>query len=645
MTPFVPRPTLTFALAVVGHRPKRLRDLEKIRQRLANVFAAMSQACLREYDGAAAFYVSNAGGDATREPFRMRLLTGFAEGADQMAAELAPPAWEVEAILVGRQADYETAYLPEHSSDGTDRREEFRLSLKRAGDRIVELPEIHVRLARGAAVATHEEIDAARQAGYARQGDFLTRQVDLIVAVWDGERPEKRGSTGDVVMTALRRGVPVLWLSASGDRDPWLLTRPEDVERETDAPDALEGPLQDLMTRILRPPAAISPKAGERPPRKRLEDFLAEQSHAFTEWTAYDNLKHGLRFWTWRRRIQLSDLELARRHWRPFLDRAPHGTDYRERLERVLLPRFQAAGQIATYYSHAYRSAYVLAYAMATLAVFVSLFGTLPFLHLELFLSVAVKLGLVAVEVGLIGYIIFIVRAGTRNDWHGRWLDARALAERLRHSRFLALMGRCDVAGEDNEISSTGPAWTSWYLRATIRELGLPFGPLDAAYQRNALLAARDYEVNEQIDFNTKNHAALTHLNHGLHFVGDASFIATLVLLIMFLVGYLIGLALSVNPKTLDLWKSCLVLFTGVLPALGAATAGMRFTGGFEDFAERSRETADWLGRLESLYDRALDRVEFELTGDALAETARIMTEDLDDWRSLYARRILTLPS
>jgi len=101
-------------------------------------------------------------------------------------------------------------------------------------------------------------------------------------------------------------------------------------------------------------------------------------------WTAYDCLKRGWRIWTWRLRIPHDDREAVRRQWRPFLDRAPQGKDFRERLERVLLPRFQAADQVATHYSHAYRGAYVLAYFLATVAVFVTLLGTLPFVPHDL---------------------------------------------------------------------------------------------------------------------------------------------------------------------------------------------------------------------------------------------------------------------
>jgi hypothetical protein len=220
------------------------------------------------------------------------------------------------------------------------------------------------------------------------------------------------------------------------------------------------------------------------------------------------------------------------------------------------------------------------------------------------------------------------------------------------------LMGRGDVAHDDGEISSKGAAWTAWYLRATIRELGLPFGPLDAAYQRNALLAAREFELEEQLDFNIGNHRRLAELNHRLHTWGNLCFFTTAAVLILFLLGYVFHLAHPMEfhtengrcsprsslPCVLDYLKYYAVLLAAVLPAMGAATAGVRFTGDFEQFAERSRETAERLGRLQTAYERALDRDEFDLTAATLAETARIMAEDLSDWRSLYARKLLGLP-
>ena len=126
-------------------------------------------------------------------------------------------------------------------------------------------------------------------------------------------------------------------------------------------------------------------------------------------WTAYDCLKRGWRIWTWRVRIPLEDRDAVLKSWKPFLERAPEGGGFRERLESVLLPRYHAADQVATHYSHAYRSAYALAYFLATFAVFVSLFGTLPFIPHDPPESLTVKAILVVIELAVIGTIIAIV--------------------------------------------------------------------------------------------------------------------------------------------------------------------------------------------------------------------------------------------
>ena len=633
---------------------------------MREAFASIDVACADEFARARAAHAVNPEAAADGKAYRVRLLTGFAEGTDLMAARLAPPHWEVEGILPAPKAMYEARFAPDNSSDGADRRSEFGDALKRAGGRIVELPNIAARSSRSSKKPTNREIEAAAQAGYARQGVFMLRQIDLLIAVWDGEQSERHGDTAEVVAKALSNGAPVLWLSSTDDRPPWLLTQQGDVEPETDPPNALDGPLQDAIARSVRPPSARAADAAAAKDTAgvRLEAFLRMKRRHVCRWTAYNALKIGWAFWRWRPTIPLDDINAVRDDWGPFLDRAPDGDGFRERLERILLPRFHAADQIATYYSHAYRSAYVLAYTLSTLAVGVTLVSTLPLLPRDGMAGLHVKAVLVVVELLLIAALISIVRAGRRGHWHGRWLDTRALAEQLRHARFLALVGETKLSRRLNPTSPAGESWVAWYLRATIRELGLPFGSLDPAYQRKALIATREYEVAGQITFNKENRVALQHLNHRLHWWGDLFFFAVAVVLVAYLIAWAIN-ALSDAPAIIATISACVedcgrdgplgcalaaakpwvVFLAAMLPAMGAATAGLRFTGDFEGFANRSRETEEGLSEMLEVFERAEDRLEFELTAETLASTARAMNEDLSGWRELYARKRLDLPA
>ena len=156
----------------------------------------------------------------------------------------------------------------------------------------------------------------------------------------------------------------------------------------------------------------------------------------------------------------------------------------------MLLPRFVWADTLAVHYSHFYRSAYVLAYLLSAAAVFVALVGV-TVRHTE-----DPQVMLMLFELLAIGFIMTIVWLGHRWHWHERWLEYRALAERLRHGRFLAFVS------EFGRIHEAAPRpgmrempWMLWYVRATMREIGLPTALLGSTYQwrlLDATLELRD---------------------------------------------------------------------------------------------------------------------------------------------------------
>jgi hypothetical protein len=44
---------------------------------------------------------------------------------------------------------------------------------------------------------------------YAAAGEHVMATVDALVAIWDGQPPDGKGGTGDTVMAARERGIPV----------------------------------------------------------------------------------------------------------------------------------------------------------------------------------------------------------------------------------------------------------------------------------------------------------------------------------------------------------------------------------------------------------------------------------------------------
>src|SRR6266511_558995 len=88
-----PKPRLTLRVGVTGHRPNKLHGpaVARIAQQLPQVFAVIEQAAAKILPESQSFYAP--------ESAVMRLICGFAEGADQIAVAACPAGWHIEAIL------------------------------------------------------------------------------------------------------------------------------------------------------------------------------------------------------------------------------------------------------------------------------------------------------------------------------------------------------------------------------------------------------------------------------------------------------------------------------------------------------------------------------------------------------------------
>ena len=179
-----------------------------------------------------------------------------------------------------------------------------------------------------------------------------------------------------------------------------------------------------------------------------------------------------------------------------------------------------------------YRSAYVLAYLLSTVAVFIALGGVFA-AHVD------EKALVVVAEIIVKGSIIALILLGRHWRWHERWLDYRALAKSLRHGRFLAYLSEVGRA-HDHLSSATArrSTWIVWYLRATMRELILPSAVLDGTYRWRILSATATNEIEKQIQYHEENRRTAHHIDHALHNVGLFCFLATFFVLALFLVGY-----------------------------------------------------------------------------------------------------------
>ncbi|MFI5014338.1 MAG: hypothetical protein ACHQAY_18535 [Hyphomicrobiales bacterium] len=527
------------------------------------------------------------------------------------------------------------------------------------------------------------EYQRLRDAGYVRSAGIMLSQIDLLVAVWDGRREEGVAGTAHVVRGAVEAAIPVVWISTLEDSFARMVEDLEDDGRPV-APDAdcLGGSLSEALSRVVSMPAesVLTRSARHAPTAPQamdaLRDFFSEEWPKPSRWVTYDLFKRRVERKALRLAIHPEPLSSYGEPWQAFLQEAPVAGPLSVRIAEILLPRYAWADALAVDYAHRYRSAYFNAFLLAALTVSVALVGV--FVHqffATLLDQLAFKAILVLVELFLIRWIYKIVTTGQRARWRERWVEYRALAELLWSARFLAYFGqygRVQRGGGDLESTTD---WFLWYLRATLRELGLPDAVLDGTYQRAHLVAVEKHVIAAQLKYHRDNAKTLERMHHGLHQVGYGLFAATYVMLILFLLGgvcfavwmriegiswQIFGLegvlastgqvsrphgAIENQGAWLVYAMSSITFLAAFLPMLGAVLGGIRESGDFDRFSARSDKTADALQELAAEVAHAKSKLRLETTLDVLFSTAQVLTDDLAAWQAVYGRKRLDLPA
>jgi hypothetical protein len=662
------KPRLALQIGIAGHRANKLDPESRaavdhaLRTLYAMIGEAIGKIALETQDRTY----------ATAAPL-IRIVSGLAEGADRIAITASPADWRLEAILPMPRSEYARDFLV--NAAASESNTEFERLLARAAS-VTELP-----LLPGIDVRD----DAGRAQHYHALAAFLVRQIDLLVAVWDGQQADGPGGTGAVVARACNEGRPVLWIDPKhAETSRRLLALDAAAHTDHRCQPLNAGAVDRLLRDILMPPAPPVSAHGDHHGAHGNENGAGE--HAATAKTiaqlpsyfalrwpkpmhwpfAYNLLRWlaGAGRWSWP--IAYPSYDDLAKSWDGFFAAiagrpSRNAAEFNGRVRSILLPRSIWADALAWYYGHLYRSAYVSIFILAGLSVPV---GLCYLFFLESPAVLDIKAGFVFVELAIIGTVVVVVQLGVRRHWHAVWLATRELSELLRLGRSLAYVGalRDFVAAPQALGRETIP---SWYVRATFREIGLPSGVLDANYLRHVLNAALTTEIEEQRAYHTANTRNLEKIHHMLHHKGDACFVATAGILVIYLLAWIIDRFLlpgaahaqehaAAHPhgpfhEFLEyVLKPIVSIAAAGLPAFGAALSGIRAQGDFEGFAQRSATTHHELTEVEHQIGALLavpDQIDLQAATDVLLAATRVMAKDVSAWQQLYVSKRLTLPA
>jgi hypothetical protein len=635
-------PRIRLRIGVSGHRvPPKLpnESVLPLRAVVDSILAAIvetTHACENDFDGVQSESAKNNFNSESNSRFKSEfaIVSALAEGSDRIVAEAGLAAgYTLEAVLPFARAEYARDFAAPES-----------------------LAAFQQLLETAAAVF---ELDGAvdeRTRAYQAAGFVMLANIDLLIAIWDGEDAAGEGGTAQTVSRAITDGIPVIRLDPKAPRAMEISwSQPGDLlpahaymqQPHTFRP-ADEATVGLVIQDILSVPDET----------ESLPIYLAEKERHwnFCLWYPLLLFLFGVRL------PRLTDLRLppaladTQQQWQSYFDIVPKDRAQRPSIETILLPAYSAADHLGVFYSLVYRGTYVFSFSFAAIAVMLALFGVL-------FHEPDDKIYVVIVEFVIICSILITWRVGIQHQWHRRWLEYRRLAECLRHMRILAPLG---TEGPINRpgVDVDGQDWVSWYAWSLRRLIPLPDSVVDHGYVDKIRKAVCTVEIAGQTDYHITNAGRLARLETRMHITGQVLFALTGLLCFIFFGLYLANYfhlanffpdsGISHDDTAECILRRCqdpgryffLDLFTfltALLPTLGAALGAIGAQGDFRTRSEQSERTATRLEAInQALTDEPLD---FARLADRVQKTSDIMMADLEEWQTVFRTRPLSLPA
>jgi len=584
-----PKAPLAFRVGVVGHRPDRLKHAD------LGMLSSVMRSVLQVIKDAVGDFPNFEPGLYDSPAPVLRAVSPLAEGSDRLFAKAAIDlGFELCCPFPFDEDEYQKDFTPGKALEP---------------DSLAHFDQVQ-EYARTESALRIFEMDGDpndRNTAYGACGEVVLNQSDVLVVVWDQVRLGKRGGTEETFDLATKKGVPIVVIDANAPHS-WTIYQKANSN-------ALH--LRQIVHSLLRLPLADTDEGSwalrryyrERRPRgKRLFGFT---------WKLFRAV-----FGFQRRSIRSRERSAGKKD-------TPVGTDWIDAL--------------ATHFANTYRSAFLIAYALAIVAVALAV---APIARGWLIAGAHERESQVAIlEALVILMILFLWIRGRRRHWHERWLDYRLGAELFRHLGMTSTLGSerpfPQLAAHLAKYGQPGATWPAWYVRAFERQQGLPNARVDHPYLV-ARLRALEHFVDEQIEYHEDTGTRYDNIEHRLHLAGLMFLILTFAAASVHgLGGYVHWLPHSPN---IGGW----LIFAGALfPAIGASLAGINNQGEFRRIAKRSEAMVGHLKELRVNLSNmeAAGHLRWESVTKVTAQTSQLMVNEVLDWRVVFLDRPVNPPS
>jgi hypothetical protein len=502
-------------------------------------------------------------------------------------------------------------------------------------------------------VAKAQAYSFAASERVALAAQVMIEQSDILIGVWDGATTSFTGGTGHTIALTLATGTPVVWIDARAPENWRILYAPEALPgRDTVTSDHEDR--EEALARLIQ--SALRPEQGKRhgPSSTHLEglDALNEQSWATKSapvWHIYRRTEAvfggiGLaqKFKGLSQTYETPD-QIATGSARKFMD-ASNALPVQQgafiaHIETSILRRFAWADGISARLSDLYRGGMTWNFVFSAFAIT----GGIAYLP---FATSNAKWIFALFELVLLLGILGITFVGQRHRWHGRWFETRRVAEYLRHSPILLLMGVARAPSRWPKGSHT--SWPEYYARHSLRSVGLPQIALTSYYLRDALTHLLLPHVTGQADYHRSKAKRLAAAHHHLDQVSELLFKLAVASVSCYLALKIAALVHIVSYESTAHYSK-LFTFLGVLfPTFGGAIAGIRFFGDFERFSAISDVTAQKLDAVAARINLVLQAPPNAITYAHAAELAHatddIVIAEIENWQAVFSGKHISVP-
>ena len=461
--------------------------------------------------------------------------------------------------------------------------------------------EFHALLARANSVFELESSPPHRELAYRAAGHIVLRQCDLLLAVWDGEPSRGIGGTSELIDIARDTGRSILFMSAVA---PHLLSFGEDANAI--------ACLSELIHATLARPAGASAQARQSYSNEKWPQRIATTSHTVLRLL-------GDHKWT--------------------LASAPELAASTELESSVIAPYFRWADALAVRYGELSRSAAMRMQLLALGAV-LSAILILPFEEHHLW-----QQSFSFCEVGCILWLLVEAARSSRSDWHARWMTYRSLSERLRCLDFLGPLTAATPSVLSDSLlnrQSNVREFGALFMEAVTREYGLAPGKVNAAF-----LDSRAHALACVI----RSQASFQHrISYRYESVEKALQRAGILLFLIAVAFCLLDVLRAIMPHLFDDLNAFgfsgvrVATAAAIIPALGAALAGLAAQGEYKRLAMRAESTSktlqQLLAELESHVSPSLHTLQV-----LAAKLAQVLISEVQDWQVLVAAKPPVLPT